>query len=806
MAFQESEVKGITGAQLQRIPWSDKVANNKDWFKKNVNYRIAQSAFTANDTYARKKDLNTFYNVYNNQFPLAWFGHITNPLNTTNPKLAKFPAKIRPTAMIRTNIDLLLNEFPNRPFGFQVDNLGEDAYNSYLDGLVKQVESNLSEHFLAVAQQAMKEAGHSFQEIPQADEIPIPEEIKERFTTGYKDNLAIRGQRWMKRAIREYNIRPKFAKMFKDWLITGYAFSYKNIENGNFIYERVSPNEMDYIKSPNCEFLEDCEVQIRKQLLTLSEVVDKFYDELDNKAHEGLEKRNWTSPATMYAYLNDTKYGNANTINLIPVYHVVWKGKKEIKYVNYTDPLTGQTQEDVVVDEDTPITAGMEVTKSEWINEIYEGWRLGDDIFCKLRPIPVQRNEMNNFSKCKMPYNGRLFSDTNSENISVLELGLPFAIMYMITDYTIEKTVAKNKGKILMIDQNAIPSGPGWDEDKFFYYSEAMGYMLVNRNQQGVDKSMNQYHVMDMTTFEQIKELITLRESYRKSWDDVLGINPQRKAQVGPSDGLGTTQEAIAQSSVITNGIYTLFEEFIERDLQGILDYSRFINVDGVRAIYNSDDFDSVLLDIDPNTYCNAELGLFVNYSASEMQHLERYKQNIQAMIQNQVKQSTILEIAAANNISELKTKLKRIEAIEMEQQQQEAQSEQEAQQAMEAMKEQYLRLEKLLDGELIDKEWDRRDQNELVKGEYALLGTQGAAADGDVNDNSIPDANEILKHAAAATAQASQERLKNAEITSKERMQDKDLAMREKELKTHKEIEDKKAKVALKNKVVGEK
>lgn len=806
MAYQEQNAKKLEGAPLQRKSWSEKIAKNKQWFKDNVNYRISQSSFGVTFTNNKRKDLGMFYNVYNAQFPLDWFGHITNPLNTPDSKLSKFPAKIRPTSMLRENIDLLLGEYPLRPFAYQVDNMGEDAFNSYQDSLMKQVESNLHEHFMAVAQGAMQDAGHEFQQIPQEEQVEMPEALKERFTASYKDNQAIRGQRWMKRAIREYNVKAKLLKCFKDWLITGYAFTYKNMENGNFIYERVSPRELDYIKSPNCDFLEDAEVVIRKQLWTVSEVVDRFYDEISNKDHENLEARNWTSPATMFAFMTQNMSDSLISSNLVPIYHVVWTGKKQIKYVNYTDPLTGETQEDVIVDEDMPLIDGMTLAKTVWVNEKYEGWRVGDSLYCKLRAIPVQRNEMNNFSKCKGPYNGRLYSDTHSDNISVLELGLPFAIMYMICDYTIEKTIAKNKGKIMMIDQNAIPTGEGWNEDKFFYYAEAMGYMLTNRAQQGVDKTMNQYHVMDMSTFEHIKELINLRDSFRKGWDDTLGINPQRKAQIAPGEGLGTMNGAIAQSSVITNMIYTLFEEFVEKDLQGILDFSRFINVDGIRAIYNSDDFDTMLLDIDPNTYCNAELGLFISSSSGEKQALESYKAHIQAMLQNQVKPSTVLEISSTNNLAELKTKLKRIEQIEMEQAQQRAANEQEAAAAQEQVKEQYLKLEKALDGDLIDREWDRRDQNSMLVGEYAAISTLGTAADGDINDNGIPDAAEISKRVIAAQNIATQERLKNAEISSKERMQDKELKMRQEELATKERIEKAKNATALKNKVAGQK
>src|SRR5690606_15762096 len=121
-----------------------------------------------------------------------------------------------------------------------------------------------------------------------------------------------------------------------------------------------------------------------------------------------------------------------------------------------------------------------------------------------------QRNEMNNISACKGPYNGKNFSDDHAENISVLEIGLPFQIMYIIVTRALELTIAKSKGKIVLLDKNVIPTKDGWDEDKFFYYSEALGWGLIDRTKIGVDKSFNQYQVLDLTLFDSIQQLIEL--------------------------------------------------------------------------------------------------------------------------------------------------------------------------------------------------------------------------------------------------------------------------------------------------------
>lgn len=815
--MQQTEEKktGSTGKPLQRIPWSEKIADKHQWWKNNIDHYISISNFNFGNTGTGKKDLRSLYRIYNHQFPMEWFSHITDPLNAANPQHKKYPAKIRPTTMLRTNIDLLLGEYPGRPFIYQVVNMGEDAYNSYLENLNKSVQSNIEEHFLAVAQEAMRQAGLPFEEIPQDQEIELPSSVRERFNASYKDNIAIRAQKWLKRAVREYHVRSKFLKMFKDWLITGHAYSYKNLEFGNLRYDHVSPLEIDYDKSVGQDYVEDGEWVIRRRLLTVSDVVDELYDELTEENLNELDMRtNWASAYAMYNYL-DEMYSSHNVYaGKVPVYHVCWKGKKFIYHYTYTDPLTGETQE-LTLDEDVKPAdyPGLQLVKKETVNEVYEGTRVGDNIYCRMRPVPIQRNEMNNFSVCKLPYNGRMYSNTHSENISPMEMGIPSAIMHMITNYALEKTIAKNKGKILLIDQNVVPNKNGWNDEKFFYYGDALGYALVNRNQAGVDKSFNQYQVLDMSTFQHIKELIEIRDSFRTEWDELIGVNAQRKAQVGSSDGLGTTEIALNRSAVITAMIFILFEEFTERELQGLIDFSRFVNVEGIRGIYNLDDFDSELLTIDPNSYCNAELGIFVKYSLEEMQILREYKGQLQAMIQNGVKQSTILEIQKANNLEELMAKLKRIEEIELEEASQQADAEAERAQALEEVITRREKLKNLLEIDQINAEWDRRDANEMIKGEYQVYSAANLKGDGDADNNGVPDTAEIADRVMSMQElfRKQQADVVNARQKQKEhedwlkleysKLNDKKLDRKSKE-----KIAADKNKVALKNRVSGEK
>jgi len=777
-----------TGRPLQRIPWADKIKDEKQWFKNNIEYYLSLSNFNFDGTGPTRKDLRLLYQVYNSQFPSRWFSHVTDPLSAEKPQHRKFPAKIRPVTILRTNLDLLLGEYPRRPFVYQVTNLGEDGYNSYTDSLQKAVCENLKKHFAAEVQMQQLQQGVPVNKIPGLDEIELPEALKARFNSTYKDAIAVKGQRWMKRAMKEYRIREKFLRMFKDWLIAGRTCSYKGIEHGTLLYDRISPLNLDYDKSPDTEYIEDGEWAVCRRLLTYSDIIDKFYEQLKNEQLHDLENRSqYKSPIAFYQYLQET-YDRDTFTGKIPVYHVVWKGKKQMGFLSYPDPVTGKMQEDTVDEDYLPNKDLGEKVEYKWVNVVYEGYRVGDNIYVTLGEIPVQRNEMNNVSACKLPYNGRNYSDLHTENISVLEIGLPFQIMYIIINYVLERTIAKSKGKVLLVDKNAIPKGDGWNDEKFFYYAEALGYALMNRAQPGVDHTWNQYQVLDMSLFDQIKQLIELQEHYKQQWDDVIGINRPRKGETYASDGKAVSEMGLMQSSVITDMIFNYFEEFTERELQGLLDYSKFVNIDGVKSIYSNEDFDNELLDIDPNTYAYAELGILMSRSSDELAKLNQMKgaQNVQAMIQAGVKPSTILEIFQANNVAELKMTLKEIEEMEVQMEQQMQMSEEEAQKAADERKKDFAQFENDLEATLIDKEWDRRDQNEMIKGEWNELSYKGTM---DADDDGIADALQVEQLANDRYKTMTDAQVKREKMQLEERKSQRDAAMKDKEIASRERI-----------------
>lgn len=728
---------------LQVIPYAEK---DENWFKSNINSCIQRSIFSWGNKTADAnnhsgvgevyRDLSVLYEVYNNHFPLEWFTHITDPLSAEDPAHKNFPAKIRPVTILRTNIDLLLGEYPRRPFLYLVKNLGEDGYSTYKEQEKQQIQGNFTQHFYQAVLQQEQKNGRELSQEEQAQlqqQVPLPSEVLQQFQSSYLDMIAIKGQKWMNRKVEDCEIKRKLHQGFKHWLIAGEVYTYKGIEHNDLQYKEVSPLQIDYDKSVDTTFVEDGEWVVCRYLWTAADVVDHFYEELSTKDQQSIDYRyRFSSAAGFYSNLRGL-YGAGNTINKIPVFHVQWKGRKKIGFLSYLDMETFQYVEEKV-DEDYKLDRERgEQVEWRWVNEVYEGWRIGADsggtaLYPRYRALPCQRNEMNNCSACKLSYNGRKYSDLHSQNSSVLEMGIPFQIMHIIVTYTLEKTIAKSKGKILLFDHNTIPESLG--TEKFFYYCEALGYGALNRNQVGVDKTWNQYQVVDMSLFDQIEQLIKLQEYFKQQWDDVLGIARQRKGETYASDGQGVNERAVFQSTVITDMIFIPYEEFQQRELQGILDFAKFLTAKGDRSLIEDDDLGTMAMEIHPEDLALSQLGIRMINSTDEQNKLNKAKDMAAQLIQSKVKTSQVLEVIDAVNMAELKQKIKQLEALEEQISQQTAESQQEHEEYIEGMKEKYLRLEKMLEQQNMNAKEDRVDQQLMIKGAFEV-----AALDRDNNE-----------------------------------------------------------------------
>jgi hypothetical protein len=606
--------------------------------------------------------------------------------------------------IIKPIIDLLLGEKSKRPLNYTVTVQNSDAITIKEQQKQEAIAQNLRQKFLQEVQAMGVDIGANM------DEIPTPKHIADMFELNYIDNRAVLGQQALNYIFQEQEVYDKVQKAWFHYLVTGEAYTQRGVRNGEPFYEILNPLDVDYDLDPDLEFVEDGDWALVRKYVHASSVVDAYYESLTEQQILELEEPRHSESDISFLYNNSAnKDTNAFRNRLIEVVNVYWKSRKRIGFLTYMDPETGDFEEVEVQDgfrmpaELKDIGATLEW---RWVNEVWEGTRIDGRFYVNINPILNQRLSLENPSKCKLPINGRRYSDTNSKNISLVKLGIPYQLNYNIYKYRLELAIARSKDIIAQFDINMIPKK--WDMDKFMYYVEGTGIAWVDYNKEGIQLNPQHQSVMDMS-IKTIEQYIVLLNSILEEWEKISGVSRQRQGEIGAYEGKASSQQAILQSSHITEDLFRKFERMEQRDFQALLDYSKEAWLTGKRGMFVLPDGTTDFLDINSMDHMESNYGVFVSDAGKDQEKLQNIKGLTQAMMQNGAKPGDIAEMLDSDSFTQIKKNLKLADkaASELEQAQQEAQQQMQQQQ-LEAQQIQ-------LEAENLEREKDRQKDIEIA-------------------------------------------------------------------------------------------
>lgn len=681
----------------QRIPLSQK---DDKWREDCVNAFINLSKFGISE---RRSYLKSLYDYYNGVIDEEDYNYVLKPYGKTR---SHFPTRLRNYPIIKPIIDLLLGEKSKRPLEYSVTVQNADSISIKEEALKNLLLVNLKAKFLSEL------AKQQDIELPQTEEPPLPQQIVEQFNRSYVDQRAVSGQAALNYIMYYNEVYDKFQKLFFHFLVTGETYSHKGVRRNEVFYEIVNPLDVDYDKDPDIDFVEDADWAIIRKYSHASTIIDIFGEYLSDEQVLELESPTHTSAEAYLLYRAEASGADDNVYRnrLIEIITVYWKSRKRIGFVTYNDPNTGNVEMfDVEEGYKLPqelkdLGAKMEW---EWVNEVWEGTRIDRRFFVNIRPYKNQRSSLDNPSRCKLPINGRKYSDINSQSISLVSLGIAYQLNYNIYKYRLELAIARSKDIIAQFDINMIPKN--WDMDKFMYFVEGTGIAWVDYNKEGIQLSPQHQSVLDMS-IKTISQYLTLLESIMIEWEKVSGVTRQRQGQMSSYEGKATSQQSIVQSSHITEDIFRKFAHFERRELQGLLDYSKEAWLNGKKAMYVMPDGSMDTIDIEPITHMEAEYGIFVSDAGKDVEKKQKLEGLAQAAVQNGMPMSTVVSIFESDSFSQIKDKIKQAEKqadelrkaqeqAQQQQAQQELQIKQQAiqQQALDKEKDRQLEIEKAL-------------------------------------------------------------------------------------------------------------
>lgn len=830
-------MKNTKSFPAQKLPMSKKT---QAWKEACVDYVVGagDSGFGGNGR-SRSDEMQTYYDLYNSIYNEKDLKYVTNPFKQDDG----FPAMAQDYNIIKPYVDQLLGEETKRPFNFHpqrtsdiaASEMQEKAKEMLMDYIQATIASKLSPEQAARYEQALA-----------TGEIQTPEAIAKYLQKDYKDIAETEAYHALQFLKRKLNLTHEFYKGWKDALIGGEEIYYIGVINGDPYVERVNPMYFDYEHSLDLEFIDDAAWCRRKMIMSATEIYDRFYDKMsERQLNELLELIDQRPGAGNNPEIRKTSIDyesiklhkinsftdNPFDIDHIVVYHCCWKSFKKIGFVTLLNPETGEVEE-FQVDEDYKVTGTEQSVEWDWIIEVWEGYRIGDDMYIGIQPIEYQHISADNPNSQKLPYTGVVYNNTNSKPRSLVSMMKPLQYMYIVVWYRLELALSRDKGKVAVMDITQIPKSMNIDVNKWMHYLSALGVAFINPYDEGWDipgreggkpSQFNQLSSWDLTMSNVIAEYIQLMQKIEDMVAKLTGITPQRQGQIAASELVGNTNTAVSMSYHITEPWFWNHNQVKRRVLTMLLNTSKAAWKDSKKYLnYILDDATRAFVQLSDNFFYE-DMDIFVDDSTKNQQYIDQLKQLLQPAMQNGASLLDIAEIITLDNMSMIKNRLEEIEQKRMEQMQQQQQAEQQAQQQMAEQQNQLKEEELMLKEAEMDLEKYKVDQDNATKITVAQINSYRGAENMDQDMNGIPDPIEIGKQALEqqkinsdiATKQLELNN-KRREIEQKREAENKKIQLEKDRMKHETELQrmsDKaamdreklKAKTALRNKVVGE-
>lgn len=691
----------------QQLPFSKK---NKKWRKAHLDWADSKTFF--NYSLVRKsvihKKIN--YDLLNGKLHMSDIELVLNP---DSIKAGFVPDRIQHYPIMNSKLNVLRGEESRRVFDYRVIVTNPNA--------ISEIENNKKEELLQDLQKLMADTSKSEEEFNQ--EL---EKLNDYYTYEWQDMREIRGNAVLNHYVKEYNIPLLFNNGFMDAVTVGEEMYQCDIVGGEPIIERLNPLKVRVFKSGYSNKIEDADMIIIEDYWSPSRVIDTYYDVLSKKDIEYIENiPDHIGQASIDSMDNiDERFGYVNnhmveeeistdgfyfdpfnlfsdsiSNSLLPydlagnirVLRMYWKSRRRIKKVKSYDPETGEEvynffPETYVIDKDNG-----EEEQIFYINEAWEGTKIGTDIYVNMRPRVVQYNRLSNPSRCHFGIIGSIYNLNDSRPFSLVDMMKRYNYFYDVIHDRLNKIMARNWGKLLRLDFAKIPKK--WDIEKWMYYAKVNGIAVEDSFKEGnigaasgkLAGALNNSSsgVIDAEFGNSIQSQINLLEFIKMEMSEVVGITRQREGQISNRETVGGVERATLQSSHITEWLFVVHDDVKRRVLECFLETAKIAFKGRSKKFqYILSDNSMRIMDIDGDEFAEADYGLVVDNSQGTQELAQKLDMLAQAALQNQALSfSTIMRLYNSSSLAEKQRLVERdeqaIQARNAQAQQQQLQTQQ---------------------------------------------------------------------------------------------------------------------------------
>lgn len=719
--FSQNAKRGFDGYTFpsQTVTIAEK--ETKEWKESCMNYMRNESRIQSRD---KIRDLQKYKMLSNEYVPndKIW---AADPLNLGDKKNQIYGATdpIQHFPVMNSPLNTIWGERINRPIQFYCLSESSCSYNEYqkekgdllLDTVSTSIQQNaLRKAVLRVQSQGVQIDENVMQQVQQQAQTMAAPQIQQYVDKTYKDVEEQSANRMMKNLWRKNNLDSEFIEGFRHGTIVGKEFYSIHVMNNWLQIKNLNPFTVFYHKSPHTPWISDSQYAGYRLFLTPSSILDMYRDvisiedieKMEEKLYPGNRGGGYNSISGIKSIGYDTSvfvdnqggmYRDINTdvvedmvmeymitgistprpstTGLIEVIQAYWKSYRKVGFLHYYN----ENDEEIVdlVDENyEPDKDRGEWVNWQYINQVYQGTLVDEDIYLAVKPYPHQIFDINDPDFSPLPIEGSHYTEYNGKIVALTDLMMPWAELYDIIAYELKRDMKKAIGKVMFMSADHIPQVEGFTMEKWLYWLREFGIAWVGENKK--KGSFSHYSAQDMSFAEQMTAKMLILDKIKINLDAFAGFSQPRLGDTSREETARQSQQSQATSVNQTEYYFWKHTQIIQRVLTNALNISKKIlpkNPVYLRNLY--DDMEIRYVEVDAARMRNAMLGIYVVHGSQTVSRTEAVRQMAMAASGKQGANGVdMAELILATTENEIKEILRRLNRKAQEAQQAQMQHE----------------------------------------------------------------------------------------------------------------------------------
>lgn len=599
-----------------------------------------------------KYKLQKAYNYYNGVRDAEQFRALEENFGLGNPTSIEF------IPLIRKHIDALIGEYLETPILPKVTckdtgtltNIARDKHLKIVKEVFNYLKAHLNNSILAFV-----DGKNITDKAVESQLKKIISDIDKNYISEYE----IAAQNVLEYIMQSRNtdLTEKLKTLFKDLLITGYAY-YRvkpSPEGNNVDIEVLNPLNVFIDKNPESIYIKNSYRAVVRKWLSKTQILNK-YGEIMNKdtikeledLYEGIYDnstyyvRTFTNQATGYPATDGIDAGQeivpgfpadeyrVTNYKLIPVYEVEW---------------TETRKED-----------------GKFVMDRYEGVRIGESIFIHSDISQNVVRTKDNPSFCTLSTSGIYYSTRSAEAYSLVLACANLQDKYDVLHFYRDSLIANSGTSGDWLDLSMLPTVLGADVperlQKWLGYKKG-GVALIDTSQEGRAFNNNtSFAGFDDTIKAPTIQAIELAiERTENTCSSITGVFRERLNGIEQHDAVSNVKVGIKNSFTVTKQYYQQMDLLTNELLIDCLNTAKIVYKKGITGALILGDKGVKVFTALPEYFTVTDFDIHIASSTNVIQDMELIKQLIPEFIKaGNVDPSIIVEAITSRSLTELKT------------------------------------------------------------------------------------------------------------------------------------------------------